>query len=155
MSERSSIFENEWRRCLNEHYKYVIREQDTVTEETLTPIMHRVGYSDDDLRQLYREATSRADELPEDFVPDMARALPGDSALEPTFQVHPAECQCAACMDNVLEIGHDAEGQPLTTPLEPEDAQGNLFIVRKPDESKPDASADDADEDKPRQISLF
>lgn len=150
MTERSSVFATEWRKCLNAHYKYVIREEDKVTEETLTPIMHRAGYTEDDLSRLYREATSRADELPDGFVPDMERAMPVEAATAPdqTFQIHPAECQCAACMDKVLDIGHDDEGQPLTEPEEPTEAQGNIFVVEKP-------QASDSDEDAPRQFSLF
>lgn len=146
MSERSSIFVDEWRKCLNEHYKYVIREQDKVTEETLTPIMHQVGYTDEDLGRLYVEATM--DDTSK--TPDMNRAM---SAVEDTmpnqpFHIHPAECQCAACMDTVLDIGHDEDGQPLSEPEEPQEAQGNIFVVEKPQDA-------DSDEDSPRQISLF
>jgi hypothetical protein len=125
MAERSIFFE-EWRRCLQEHYRQVIRTQDSVTEKTLVGVLHRVGFSDDELRQLYMEATMRADGTPADFVPDMSK-LP--------FYVHPAECTCAACMDKTLEVGHDAEGQPIIAEPEPEpEAAGNLFAVAKMDD---------------------
>lgn len=151
MAERSSIFQEEWRKCLNEHYKYVIREDDKVTERTLTPILHRIGYTDDDLQRLYMEATMRAEDLPDDFLPDRERALATEetTALEPSFKVHPAECQCAACMDDVLEIGHDDDGQPLAHPPEPEEAEGNVFAVAKPGDDAED------DPDKPKQMSMF
>jgi len=133
MSERSSVFSTEWRKCLAEHYKYIVREGDRNTEETLVPRLLAVGFREDDLRQLYREATMRAEDLPEDFLPDPAKALaPDDSAAaapETTFQTHPAECGCPSCMDLVLEEGHDDEGQPLPMP-DPEEAlpkQKKLF----------------------------
>ncbi len=148
MSERSSVFSGEWRRCLAEHYKYVIRNQDKGTEETLVPRLYESGFSEDELRVLYLEATMHVDDIPENFIPDARRATPQDSsvALETTFQPHPAECTCPSCMDQVLDIGHDEEGQPVAAPEEPEEAQGNIFPAAKPEKK---------DEDNPRQKSLF
>ena len=149
MAKRESIFGDEWRRCLKEHYKYVVRQQDKATEATLTPILQRFGFRDDDLRELYVEATMR--DMPDDFVPDMERVVAQaeeNPATETTFKTHPAECTCPACIDLVIEEGHDEEGQPLTEPEEPQDAKGNLFVVAKPE---PD---DDGDE-LPKQRSLF
>lgn len=153
MADRSSIFQDEWRKCLKEHYKYVIRQQDKGTEETLVPVLHRIGFTDDELRALYREATLRTEDMPDDFVPDMERATPADApesaASEASFAPHPAECTCPACMDTVLEEGHDEEGQPLDTPPEPDEAQGTVFPAAK-------TEADKADEEpSPRQQSLF
>lgn len=115
---RSSVFTSEWRRCLKEHYKYVVQSQDEATEKTLTPIMQRIGFTEAELSGLYRDATQRVEDLPEDFMPDLEKALPPEdpkpSVPEATFQVHPAECNCPACMDEVLEEGHDADGQPLS-----------------------------------------
>jgi hypothetical protein len=117
MAKRESVFGNEWRRCLEEHYKYVVKKQDKRTETTLTPILHRFGFSETELKQLYIEATMRAEDMPDDFVPDMQQAGAGNveenQAVESSFQVHPAECSCPSCMDTVLELGHDEEGQPL------------------------------------------
>jgi hypothetical protein len=114
MAKRSSIFGDEWRRCLREHYKYVIRIQDRETELSLLPILQRFGFREEDLRNLYLEATMHMDDLPEDFVPDLQRlnalSVQGDDR---TFTVHPAECSCPACADQVLEIGHDEDGQPI------------------------------------------
>lgn len=133
MAKRESVFADEWRRCLKQHYKYVIGKQDKRTEETLIPIMQRAGFRDDDLRQLYLEATMHVDDVPDDFVPDMERVV-SESVKdnEQTFQAHPAECTCPACMELVLEEGHDEEGQPLE------------------EEAK-----DEPKDDTPRQKSLF
>jgi len=162
MANRDSIFGDEWRKCLREHYKYVIHNQDDRTEETLTPILYNVGFREDELRELYVAATMR--DMPENFIPDMEvleaeQPAPSEQVDPPsppvadgkTFQTHPAECTCAACMDVVLDIGHDTEGQPLTEPEEPEAAQGNIFAVAKP-EPEPEASQD---KDDPKQISMF
>lgn len=136
MAKRDSVFGEEWRRCLKEHYKYVVSNQDKQTEETLTPIMEKVGFREDELRQLYLEATMHIDDVPDDFIPDMERVAPesveaSEQAFnEQTFQVHPAECACPSCMDIVLEEGHDEEGQPLEVEDEPNDdipKQKSLF----------------------------
>lgn len=137
---KQSVFEDEWRRCLREHYKSVIRADDKVTERTLTGVMHRVGFSDEELRALYMEATLRADALPDGFMPEMARVQPEVPAP------HPAECSCPACspvLDALLEAGHDAEGQPL--PVD-EDA-----ALRDAPEYEPGRQ----DPDGPQQLSLF
>ncbi len=148
MAEQN-IFAEEWRRCLREHYKYVIQEQDTITEQTLAGVLHRVGFTDDDLRQLYMEATIRADELPDHVLPNTQK-LP--------YQMHPAECTCAACMDTVLDIGHDAEGQPLSTEesaLQDAEPVGNIFAVTKPDSDNDDEDKPETPKDAPRQMSMF
>jgi hypothetical protein len=151
MAKRASVFGDEWRRCLKEHYKYVVKKQDKATESTLVPVLNRIGFRDDELRELYIEATMR--DMPDDFVPDMEQlAAPPEpaSVVETTFQVHPAECSCPQCMDIVLDEGHDAAGQPLPESQEIEEAQGNLFAVAKP-EKKKKAKKDDL----PKQKSLF
>ena len=67
-------------------------------------------------------ATMRVEDVPENFVPDM------------TFQAHPGECQCAACMDEVLTKNHDEHGQPIAVEPTPEpepQAEGNVFAMPK------------------------
>ena len=129
MAKRESVFSDEWRRCLREHYKYVVKKQDTRTETSLTPILNRLGFTADELKRLYIEATMRAEEMPDDFVPDMQRAsaenVEESQTAETSFQVHPAECNCPSCMETVLELGHDEEGQPLPAVEEekPKDAK--------------------------------
>ncbi|MDQ7026583.1 MAG: hypothetical protein Q9P01_06470 [Anaerolineae bacterium] len=155
MAKRASVFSDEWRRCLREHYKYVIGKEDKATEETLLPILHRFGFRDDELRELYVEATMR--DMPDDFVPDMERLVQESESTpipETTFQVHPAECACPSCMDVVLEDGHDEEGQPLEEPQEIEVAQDNIFPVAKPEKDDEEDEKDNED-DLPKQKSLF
>jgi hypothetical protein len=165
MAERS-VFFTEWRRCLEEHYREVIRHEDKTTEKSLTGVLHRVGFTDSELRELYLEATMKADGTAADFVPDMSK-LP--------FKVHPAECTCAACMDKALEVGHDAEGQPVTPEPVPEpvpEAAGNIFAGIELVESaaaqtgeiaiEPEAAEKPVDEaekkpkgKEPKQLSMF
>jgi len=148
-----SVFHDEWRRCLAEHYQYVVRENDKNTEDTLILVLQRIGFTDSELRQLYLEATQHIDDLPPGFIPDRERVLPNQTqALDADrpFQPHPAECACPACMDVILEAGHDDEGQPLTEPQEPAAAEGNIFPTAEVAEAEGEAEAD-----KPRQKSLF
>lgn len=123
MAKRASVFSDEWRRCLREHYKYVVRQQDRDTEQTLTPILNRFGFRDEELRQLTIEATMHVDDMPSDYVPDLqpfsATNVDRNEALpkgqQPSFIVHADECTCPSCMDSVLEEGHDDDGQPITS----------------------------------------
>lgn len=66
-----SIFAEEWRECLRAQFIHVVRENDQKTLETLKGVMYDVGFREDDLKAMYIEATMRADDMPEDFVPDM------------------------------------------------------------------------------------
>jgi hypothetical protein len=70
MSDKSSIFFDEWRACLRAHYKYVVQVNDTVTEPTLRAVLLQSGLTDDELRALIDEA--HAETLPEsgDTPPD-------------------------------------------------------------------------------------
>ncbi|MCB9458979.1 MAG: hypothetical protein H6670_04970 [Anaerolineaceae bacterium] len=126
-----SIFSQEWRRCLQEHYKYVVRNDDTITRDSLEKVLlsQAVNFSEDDLQTLYVEATAHVEDMPDGFVPDMQRAgATSPEQAEPvsadvhqpanedmTFIAHPAECTCPSCMESVAnESLHDEEGQPLS-----------------------------------------
>jgi hypothetical protein len=149
MTEQN-IFAEEWRRCLREHYKYIIKESDKVTEQTLVTVLHRVGFTENELRQLYMEATIRAEDMSGDVLPDVQK-LP--------YQMHPAECTCAACMEQVLDIGHDAEGQPLSAEEiahQETESSSPIFAIAKPETSDDsDADAPETPDDSPRQMSMF
>jgi len=67
---KDSIFTDEWRRCLRAHYMDVIRRNDQITLKSLVRVMHDTGFNDDELAELRVRATMRADEMPDDFVPD-------------------------------------------------------------------------------------
>lgn len=66
-----SVFAQDWREALQAHYKHVVRNNDQITLKTLVGVLHDVGFTDDDLRQLAFEATLRTEDVADDFVPDM------------------------------------------------------------------------------------
>ncbi|MFZ4816156.1 MAG: hypothetical protein ACOYL5_16605 [Phototrophicaceae bacterium] len=68
MSDNKSIFSEDWRECLEAHYKDVVRRDDNITQETLPGILLNVGFGTDDLKRWAFEATLRADEY--DRLPD-------------------------------------------------------------------------------------
>jgi len=135
-----SIFFDEWRRCLCEQYKAVIRRDDKITRKTLEPVLHRLGFTEADLRALYLEATARAEDLPEGFLPELPSLESAEAAPAAAFAPHPAECTCPACVTLVNEAAHDAEGQPLppdeVAPPEPPDDERTLFPIVKPDDGQ-------------------
>ena len=120
MDQRSVFFE-EWLRSLREQYKHVVRIDDQVTLPTLTAVMQDVGFGEDELTQLRLEATMHADDIQEDFVPDL-------HILEKTktVQPHPAECLCPQCI-TIDESAFDADGQPIAH--DPEAADWNTGSV--------------------------
>jgi hypothetical protein len=103
---RQSPFAEEWRNCLREHYKQTIRENDRATLDTLSGVMNSVGFREDDLKALYLEATMRAEDMPDGYLP------PLDLLAQPLQNRHPAECTCPACVAANL-VPHDTDGQPL------------------------------------------
>ena len=136
MAQRS-IFFDEWIKSLREQYKYVIRNNDNVTLLSLTEVMHDVGFTDAELAQLRVEATMRAEDVADDFVPDL-KILEQPSAGQP----HPAECTCPQCVP-IDESQYDADGQPLE--IDPEQAThetGHMFTVAKPENDLEETVAD-------------
>jgi len=121
---------------MREQYKHVIRTDDQKTLVSLTKVMHRVGFGEDELAQLRVEATMHVDDMPDDFVPDMEVLQP--VAVETAFEPHPLECQCPECIQ-IETIPHDDEGQPLD-----EEAQQELLERQQ---AEKDAS--------PKQMSMF
>lgn len=125
-----SIFADDWRECLREQYKHVVRQQDHITRRSLIAVLHSVGFTEADLRALEIEATMRADDMPDDFVPDFdsypEEPAPAIDEVE-MFQPHPLECQCPACVEMNLRP-HDAEGQPLLVEDDDQDAPTQLSM---------------------------
>lgn len=130
MSQRS-IFADEWRDCLREHYMYVIREQDNVTRPTLTKVMLEAGFSDEELAELRVRATIRADEMPEDFVPDM-------DVLEAKIQPVPEM--------PVMEVSSPEEVIEDEPPVDE-------LVAQEVEEIEEEIEEDDPDQ--PQQLSLF
>ncbi len=139
-----SVFSDEWRACLREQYKHVIRTNDMVTRVSLTDVMVQVGFGEDELARLRLEATLRVEDVPEDFVPDLGilrqeEVTPADEMRE--FQPHPLECQCPACVEMNLVL-HDEEGQPVN--MDEMDPEEITELIEE-----------DPDFDEPQQLSLF
>lgn len=78
-----SIFADDWRACLREHYMYVVRTGDRVTLPSLTQVMYEVGFTDDELAELRLLATMRADDMPADYAPPKVAAPPKDAPPAP------------------------------------------------------------------------
>ena len=110
-----SVFFDEWLRSLREQYKHVVRNNDRVTLPSLTAVMQKLGFGEEELAQLRVEATMHVDDISPDFRPDM-------KILDPAPAPHPAECLCPDCIP-IDEVGHDAEGQPIAA--DPEAAVAN------------------------------
>lgn len=163
---QENIFAGEWRDCLRAHYINVIRtdpnlrNHESVKKAFLRPNGDRPPiFSESELHQLYLEATMRAEDMPDDFIPpaellaeyaaeyaaEVQAAAPvapvGTPVDEPMFQAHPLECQCPACVTINL-VPHDDDGQPLDA-----DARAEL--------SERQAYAADDDSPAPTQLSLF
>jgi len=60
VSDKRSIFFDEWQACLRAHYKTVIQDNDTVTEPTLRGVLLQTGLSEDELHTLAEEARAGA-----------------------------------------------------------------------------------------------
>ncbi len=159
-----SVFADEWRTCLREHYKYTVQHDSNPRNlESLKAVLLRPNgsqppiFTESELRELYIEATMRAEDMPDGFVPEemleaiqeqMAaeiaeQAVPETSAPtdQRTYQPHPLECQCPQCVEINL-FPHDDEGQPLSADEVAELEERQAY-------EQPD------DEDSPQQLTLF
>lgn len=146
----NNVFTEEWRACLREHYKHVVQHDTATTLDSLRAALLRPNgvdgdqppiFTEDEVRQFHLEATMRAEDMPDDFVPDFEAVMPPEDATPaPPLErnpAHPLECQCPACV-GIEMIPHDADGQPLD-----EEALAELEAEQQDDE------------DKPQQMSMF
>ncbi len=109
----SSIFAQEWRDCLRAHYTTVVRASDHVTEKTLRTVMFEAGFSEDDLRQLYIQATAHVDNVGDDFVPDMD-FIEGkaEAVIVPAVSVTPEVIEAEIVEESVaMDEAADAESE--------------------------------------------
>ncbi len=152
MAERKSIFDEDWRESLRAHYIDVVRRNDQATEATLVGVLHDVGFRDDELRELKLRATMRAEDLHDDFVPqlDLDDEAGHGVIEEPT--VHP-----------VAKV-ETPEPQAVAEPApEPTDERYIAEeIMDEQAEQAEDPESEDSDEepppedpDTPQQMSLF
>lgn len=131
-----SIFSEEWRDCLRAHYSYVVRMGDQGTEKTLRGVMFEAGFGEDEVKQLYMQATAHVDDVGVDFVPNM-EIFEEDTAMS-----------IAVAMPEAAEPPEvEAEPELDAADLELEDAEAD--IAEMDDERPP--------EDDPgiAQLSLF
>lgn len=148
-----SIFADDWRDCLKSHYQTVIREQDGRTERTLRGVMFNVGFDEDELNELRVLATMRADDVGEDFVPDLQ-----------IFEAVVSPAVKAAETANVVET--EAEGATHGSPLQDAipifeaeaEVTSEIELVDEVD-AESDAEAEEEappyDESGPQQLSMF
>lgn len=151
MAERLSIFSDDWRDCLQEQYRDVVRRNDKLTEETLIHVLHSVGFTDDELREIKLYATMRTEDLQGDFVPDLdvshhdhAHHEPHDhdeSSSEPTVfagvEIEPSE-PIEPLPDEELEMVAEEEPEPDAVDIQDDE----------PSDDEPDPNA-------ATQMSLF
>jgi hypothetical protein len=140
MSQR--IFADDWRDCLREQYKSVIRQQDTRTEATLTAVLYEVGFTEDELAKLKFETTLRADDMPADYVPEAVQAqyyegvdVPAEVVEEPVVE-----------LVEMIEEEAEADDEPELLdelPVESDISDDELLDATEPDD------------DQPQQLSMF
>ena len=137
-----SIFADDWRDCLREQYRYVVQQQDQRTEATLTDVLHEAGFSDDELAALRLEATMRAEDMPDDYVPEEIQTLVQG------VDVAPEAPEAIPDEPPVVVVDEDEpEPAPLTfDELAAEESPEPLDEPDEPDEAEPDS---------PQQMSLF
>ncbi len=158
-----SVFFEEWLRSLREQYKHVARSGDSVTLPTLTAVMQNVGFGEDELRQLRLEATLRADDVAEGFVPDLDIISPAESAPtqdtegQPIAMEAPKEAERLYPSADISQLENAGEAEALTF----EDSlalEAEAMEAREADEPPADDEGGDepnADPDAPQQQSMF
>ena len=159
------VFADDWRDTLREQYKYVIQQGDKRTEATLIEVLHEVGFTENELAALRLEATMRAEDMPDDFVPDEVKGMVAGVDV-------PAEAAEADISDAIEEvepevvIADEADDSGESDKDEEEtDAEAATYdeLVEMADTPAPgevvdeeinDAAPED-DDDEPQQMSLF
>ena len=135
-----SIFSDDWRDCLREQYKTVVRgvanQTDTRrNQETLESVLYEVGFTDAELHDLARAATMRADDLRDDYVPP--------EIIAPAVVIEAVEDEPEPEI-----LTHDdslAEQEP--------DPEADAPLLANEDDTE---AADEAENgDSPQQLSLF
>lgn len=137
----SSPFADDWRDCLRSHYTHVVRAQDTNTIDSLTTVLHQVGFSKDELSEMFIRATMHVDDVGEDFVPDEQFLVAVSEAISDLTAEPSPEALVIAAEEAALEIENQPEDAPLEGASEAE--------AETPTDEPPH------DPDGPQQMSLF
>ncbi len=163
--DRRSVFFDEWLRSLRAQYQHVLRTGDSVTLPSLTEVMLQVGFGEEELRQLRLDATMRADEVADDFVPDLTILEAESSGKQPD-----ATSQFDAkshAFEPDPEVQRHESGQVYPTVELPTDDDDELEPMTFADSLEPQHSdlddeplADDSseptdDSDAPQQVNLL
>ena len=171
----TSIFSDEWRECLIAHYTYILRASDQRTERTLRGVMLDVGFTEDDLRNIYLAATTHVDDVPPDFTPDTqfiaSVVMPAVSAAAPAAPLIDAPFIADSSIDESSVDDSSVDDVPFDTSFDDTDSQELLALDESEilDESEledeDDALAlptDESEDDEPppadpdaTQLSLF
>ena len=150
-----SIFADDWRECLQEQYKHVVRNNDQITLRTLVPVLLDVGFRDDELRELAFQATLRAEDVADDFVPDMDILSGAQPVVKPEAAL--LEDQSGDDLGMTLEETLAVVGAVLAA----EDVDVEAEPVAEETGDPDDAEAEEPPEDEPKlppgvqQLSLF
>ena len=115
MSNKPSLFFDDWQDCLRAHYVYVLRAGDNITEPTLRQVLLQTGLGEQELRALQEEAFAMgAIESGLELMPPPPAALDGEPYDLPDLSDVSAE---ELEDDTVAEEGEgDADGGPPVVP---------------------------------------
>lgn len=155
MSE--NIFRDDWIECLEAHYMHVIRNNDKVTQPSLTVVMQQAGFTQSDLAGLRVRATMHVDDVGADFVPDM-----NILETEAPHAEHPGE-------STPVFAGVDLPSEAVVVDVTPELVEAELSLdepvleaeaLQEEDEIEPEIVAEMIENmppqpDEPQQLSLF
>jgi hypothetical protein len=141
----SRIFADDWRDCLREQYKSVIRQQDARTGATLTEVLYEVGFTEDELTALKFEATLRADDMPADFVPEEVEQQYYAGVDIPAAEVTESIAEVSEIAEVIEEDDEPASELAEALPVESALDDDDLL----------DATGPGDEPDQPQQLSMF
>lgn len=137
----TSPFADDWRDCLRAHYTYVVRAQDSNTIDSLTTVLHQVGFSKDEIGEMFVRATMHVDNVGKDFVPDEEFLVAVSEAISDLTAEPPPEALVIAAEEAALEIENQPEEPVIEASVEGEEPPPEEVVEHDPDG--------------PQQMSLF
>lgn len=137
----TSPFADDWRDCLRAHYTHVVRAQDTNTIDSLTTVLHQVGFSKDEISDMFVRATMHVDDVGKDFVPDEEFLVAVSEAISDLTAEPPPEALVIAAEEAALEIENQPEEPVIEASVDGEEPPPEDVVEHDPDG--------------PQQMSLF